>query len=144
MLVASKYSRRTEKERKKEERGIRRCFDWSILPAKTTQPIADTAPRNCRVSRFTKTGEGFPFRNSPPELTSSPRPCFLFIGAGRLIFVPRTILEVCVDRSVVLWKFGQVPCSTKLSFLSSSISRSQWNDFLFSVDIRIDLNFAFA
>lgn len=69
MLVAGKYSRRTEERERERERGeAYRCFDWSMLPAKTTQPITVTAPRNCRVSRFTKTGEGYPFE-IPPEVT---------------------------------------------------------------------------
>lgn len=48
-------------QRKREKEEAYRCFDWSMLPAKTTQPITVTVPRNCRVSRFTKTGEGYPF-----------------------------------------------------------------------------------
>lgn len=65
-------------QRKREKEEAYRCFDWSMLPAKTTQPITVTVPRNCRVSRFTKTGEGYPF-----EIPRGNVPPFLFYYAGR-------------------------------------------------------------
>lgn len=128
MLVAGKYSRRTEERERERERGeAYRCFDWSMLPAKTTQPITVTAPRNCRVSRFTKTGEGYPFE-IPPEVTIPPLPSssssstlhpslFLFYYASRLILshasiffqsmsiVYYRVVETSVSRAALLFSF---------------------------------------
>lgn len=119
-LPASTLGEQRTRERERERGEAYRCFDWSMLPAKTTQPITVTAPRNCRVSRFTKTGEGYPFE-IPPEVTiplaprpppsSSPLLSLSFLLRQPPHFVPRLDFFSTLYRSsyCASWKLFRSP-----------------------------------